>query len=54
MSQQEKVSEPVEVEVSTRQERERREQLERKQIERDAQLDGRSYDRRAIPSRWRA
>ncbi len=54
MSQQEQILEPVEVEVSTRQERERRRtQGERKQIEAGAEIGWRSYDRRNIPARWR-
>ncbi len=54
MSQQEQVLEPVEVEVSTLQDRERRERLEPRPIERDAVVDWRSYARHDIPSRWRA
>ncbi len=46
--------EPVKVDVSTRQERERRERLEHKPIEPDAEIGWRSYDRRSIPNRWRA
>ncbi len=54
MSQQEQVLEPVEVEVSTRQERERRERLEPKPIEREAVIDWSSYQRHSTPRRWQA
>ncbi len=53
MSERERVLEPVEVEVSTLQERERREQAARRQIERDSEIDWRSYDRRSTPTRWK-
>jgi hypothetical protein len=46
--------EPVEVELSTRQENDQWERHEHKQIERDAEINWRSYDRRNIPRRWRA
>ncbi len=53
MNEQEKVLERVEVEVSTRQDRERRAHLEPKEIEPGAEIAWRSYDRRNIPIRWR-
>jgi hypothetical protein len=53
MSEREKVLEPVEVEVSTQQERERREWLEPKEIAPGAEIGWRSYDRRNVPNRWR-
>jgi hypothetical protein len=52
MSEQERTLEPVEVEVTTRQERERRQRAERRQIEQDSEIDWRSYDRHSTPSRW--
>ncbi len=55
MSEQERALERIEVEVNTRQERERRERAEHlRQIEQDAEIDWRSYERRSIPNRWRA
>ncbi len=54
MSEQKQVLEPVEVEVSTRREREQREQLTIKPVEPGDVIDWRSYDRRSVPSRWRA
>ncbi len=55
MSEREQVPERIEVEVSTRQERERREQAEHlQQIQRDNEIDWRSYERRNVPNRWRA
>ncbi len=51
MSEQKRALEPVEVEVSTRQERE---QLTIKPVEPGDVIDWRSYDRRRVPSRWRA
>ncbi len=54
MSQQDQVLEPVEVEASTRQERERQERLVPKPIEQEAVIDWRSYQRHSTPRRWRA
>ncbi len=55
MSEQERVLERVDVEVSTREQRERRERAEHKrEIDQDSEIDWRSYERRSIPNRWRA
>ncbi len=54
MSEREQTLEPVVVDVSTRQDRERRERLEPKPIEQDVEVDWRSYARHTIPARWRA
>jgi hypothetical protein len=53
MSEQKQALEPIEVEVSTRQERERREQMTNKQIEPGDVIDWRSYARQSMPIRWR-
>ncbi len=52
MSERERAAEPVEVEVNTLQERERRERAKPKQVEPDSEIDWRSYQRHSIPSRW--
>ncbi len=52
MSERERALEPVEVEVSTLQERERRERSATRQVEQDNEIDWRSYQRHSIPSRW--
>jgi hypothetical protein len=55
MNEREQALERIEVEVSSREERERRERAQQRQeIERDSQIDWRSYERRSIPNRWRA
>ncbi len=54
MSERERELMPFEVDVSTREQRERRERAEPKRIEQDSEIDWRSYGRRSIPNRWKA